>query len=104
MRSALWFLAGLVCAVGDAVWAAETLPLPEVGKPGRILLLRHANAPGTGDPPNFRLEECSTQRNLDEVGRAQALELGRRLLQAGVKQARVYSSRPCKTSVTRTGW
>lgn len=33
-----------------------------------LLILRHANAPGLGDPPGFRLSDCSTQRNLDERG------------------------------------
>ena len=36
---------------------------------GTVALFRHARAPGTGDPPNFRLDDCSTQRNLSDEGR-----------------------------------
>lgn len=96
MHCVLLFVAGIVWLLSWGTWAAETAPLAELAKPGRVLMLRHANAPGTGDPPNFSLEVCSTQRNLDEVGRAQALALGQRLVQAGVKQARVYSSQWCR--------
>jgi len=76
--------------------AADTLPLSELARPGRVLMLRHATAPGVGDPPEFKLRDCTTQRNLDAVGRAQAAELGARLARAGVTQAKVYSSQWCR--------
>lgn len=72
------------------------MPLAEFARPGRVLMLRHANAPGTGDPSNFSLEDCATQRNLDEVGRTQAVVLGQRLAQAGAKEVKVYSSQWCR--------
>ncbi len=75
---------------------AETLPLTELAKPGRVLMLRHAQAPGVGDPPGFRLDDCATQRNLDDSGRRQARALGSRLANAGVATARVYSSQWCR--------
>jgi hypothetical protein len=59
-------------------------------------MLRHANAPGIGDPPGFSLDDCSTQRNLDRAGRAQARALGQRLQKAGVREAKVYSSQWCR--------
>ncbi len=96
MRILLLILAVFLTAPGDLVQAADGISLAELAKPGRVLMLRHANAPGTGDPPNFKLEDCSTQRNLDSVGRAQAQALGRRLAQSGVKEARVYSSQWCR--------
>jgi broad specificity phosphatase PhoE len=65
-------------------------------EPGTVLLLRHALAPGTGDPPGFQLDDCSTQRNLSEAGREQARALGERLRTAGIREARVYSSRWCR--------
>lgn len=97
MRRFLWSIAAslLVNAAGVSL-AADPLALGELAKPGRLLMLRHALAPGTGDPPNFRLEDCSTQRNLDAAGRAQAVALGKRLKQAGVVRARVYSSQWCR--------
>ena len=96
MRGLLMVLAGLVCALSEAGWASDTVALGELAKPGRVLMLRHANAPGTGDPPNFALADCATQRNLDAAGRAQARALGQRLAKAGIAQARVYSSQWCR--------
>lgn len=92
--SLLWL--SLASLVAHELWAADAVPLAELAKPGRVLLLRHANAPGTGDPPNFRLDDCSTQRNLDAAGRAQAAALGERLAQAGTAHAKVYSSQWCR--------
>jgi broad specificity phosphatase PhoE len=95
MRCVLFCLAGLVGIASGAPLAAETVSLAELAKPGRVLMLRHANAPGTGDPPNFKPGDCTTQRNLDAAGRAQAAALGQRLQKAGVREARVYSSQWC---------
>lgn len=67
--------------------------------PGSAGLLRHARAPGTGDPPGFRLGDCATQRNLDAAGREQARGIGARLREAGVG-ARVFSSAWCRTRET----
>jgi broad specificity phosphatase PhoE len=61
-----------------------------------VVMLRHARAPGTGDPDGFRLGDCATQRNLDEEGRAQARRLGARLRAAGIVSAAVYSSQWCR--------
>lgn len=82
-------------ASGPAL-AAGPLPLGELAKPGRVLLLRHALAPGTGDPAGFTLRDCSTQRNLDASGRSQAVKLGERLAGASISRARVYSSQWCR--------
>lgn len=67
---------------------------------GRVLLIRHAEAPGVGDPPGFRLDDCTTQRNLDERGRAQARRIGERLRAAGVKDVVVLTSRWCRARDT----
>ena len=61
-----------------------------------VLMLRHANAPGTGDPAQFQLRECATQRNLDDGGRAQARAIGAWLRSKGIAKARVYSSQWCR--------
>ncbi len=92
-------LAALACALALAaltVQAAEPLALAELAKPGRVLMLRHAHAPGTGDPPHFKLGDCSTQRNLDATVRAQAAQLGQRLAAAGVVRAKLYSNQWCR--------
>lgn len=63
---------------------------------GYVILFRHALAPGTGDPPNFRLEDCSTQRNLSEEGRQQAIRMGEVLRQQNIRVSRVLSSQWCR--------
>jgi phosphohistidine phosphatase SixA len=89
-------LAALLSLLVHSANAAELLPLTELAKPGRVLILRHAFAPGIGDTEYFSIRDCSTQRNLDSTGRAQAAELGRRLARAGVTHAKVYSSQWCR--------
>jgi phosphohistidine phosphatase SixA len=61
-----------------------------------VLLMRHANAPGTGDPNAFKLGDCGTQRNLDQRGRLQATRIGERLRAEGIGDAIVYSSPWCR--------
>jgi len=63
---------------------------------GHILMLRHAFAPGTGDPANFQIGDCSTQRNLDDRGRKQAAAIGKLLRSKGIPSARVFSSQWCR--------
>jgi phosphohistidine phosphatase SixA len=68
--------------------------------PGTIVLFRHANAPGGGDPPGFKLNDCSTQRNLDAVGRAQAQGIGAVFRERGIPVQAVLSSQWCRTRDT----
>ena len=64
---------------------------------GKIVMLRHASTePGLGDPPGFRLDDCATQRNLSEAGRAEARRIGAAFLRRAVPVARVLSSRWCR--------
>jgi phosphohistidine phosphatase SixA len=67
---------------------------------GYVLLLRHSLAPGVGDPENFDLRDCSTQRNLSAVGRQDAQDVGRWLARREIKIARVESSRWCRAKAT----
>ncbi len=94
--SQLAFAAAALALLAGPALAAGSLPLGELAKPGRVLMLRHALAPGTGDPAGFRLGDCATQRNLDGAGRAQAVKLGEQLARAGISRARVYSSQWCR--------
>jgi len=59
-------------------------------------IMRHAIAPGTGDPANFKIGDCSTQRNLSQEGRRQAVAIGRRFRSNGMEKARVLSSQWCR--------
>lgn len=63
---------------------------------GHVALVRHAHAPGTGDPAGFALGDCATQRNLDATGRDQARRLGERFRAAGIARARMLSSQWCR--------
>ena len=68
---------------------------------GRVLLLRHAQTvPGIGDPPQFRLGDCATQRNLSDEGRAQARRLGPLLAARGLTPQQVRSSQWCRCTDT----
>ena len=69
---------------------------------GYVLLLRHSLAPGVGDPENFDLRDCSTQRNLSALGRQDAQDVGRWLARREIKIARVESSRWCRAKETAT--
>ena len=67
---------------------------------GYVLLMRHALAPGIGDPENFNVNDCSTQRNLNDEGRTDAREIGSWLKRRDVKIFRVESSRWCRAKET----
>ncbi len=61
-----------------------------------VLLMRHADAPGFGDPAGYQLDQCSTQRNLGEYGKKQAALIGVWLKQQGITSANVMSSPWCR--------
>ena len=72
---------------------------------GHVALIRHGNAPGPtlgqgGDPPGFKIDDCMTQRNLDEIGRGQATALGEALRTHGVRVDRIQSSPWCRCMET----
>ena len=64
--------------------------------PGAVALMHHALAPGTGDPAGFALDDCATQRNLDDRGRAQARAIGAAFRDRGIAFDAVLSSQWCR--------
>ena len=82
---------GAAAADAEQAWAALVAG-------GHVALIRHANAPPGygGDPPGFRMDDCKTQRNLDELGRQQAQALGAAFRQRGVRVDRVLASPVCR--------
>ena len=76
----------------EAAWAAL--------RQGGIVLFRHANAPGGGDPDGMRIGDCATQRNLDKAGRAQARRIGETFKAQGVAVGQVLTSQWCRTRET----
>ena len=79
----------VVAAADDAVWAA-------LRTSGAVVVLRHSYAPGAFDPPDARLDDCSTQRNLDDNGREQARRIGEAFRRQGIAVGAVLSSPRCR--------
>ena len=82
-------------AADDAVaWAA-------LRGDGHVALIRHASAPGpAGDPVGYKVDDCATQRNLSEQGRAEARALGERFRTQQVKVGKIVSSEWCRCRQT----
>ncbi|MBD1152722.1 histidine phosphatase family protein [Pelagibacterales bacterium SAG-MED22] len=67
---------------------------------GKLIFIRHAYAPGGGDPENFNIYDCSTQRNLSESGRIQSKKIGNFFKENKIKIKNVYSSEWCRCKET----
>ena len=66
-----------------------------------VLFMRHGStAPGLGDPPGFRLDDCATQRNLSDAGRDEARRVGAKMRAERVPIAKVYTSPWCRCRET----
>ena len=66
----------------------------------KLIFIRHAYAPGGGDPDNFNLDDCSTQRNLNKEGREQAKYIGEFFKKNEIKIYKVLSSEWCRCKDT----
>jgi phosphohistidine phosphatase SixA len=101
MRAGFAVCLSLVLIAGaDKAAVAEDLAWQDLKRGGSVALLRHARAPGTGDPPGFRIDDCSTQRNLLEEGREQSRAIGRAFAERIITVERVLSSRWCRALET----
>ena len=65
-----------------------------------ILFMRHAIAPGFGDPINFSINNCNSQRNLDKRGKMQAQAIGAAIIQSGFQFNQILSSEWCRCKET----
>jgi len=93
-----WLTALLVLCGLSANSHAQTSDVADrLHSPDYLLMMRHTRAPGVGDPSEFKLGDCKTQRNLSDEGIAQAVRIGQWLKQQGVKEAEVYASPWCRT-------
>jgi len=89
--------------VGGTADAAEDTALAwaALRSDGHVALIRHAPAPGAvGDPSDYKLDDCTTQRNLSEQGRAEAAALGARFRMQQVKVGKIVSSQWCRCKQT----
>jgi len=90
-------------AAADSAGAGEAEVWTALRAGGHVALMRHTDAPGgVGDPPDFRIEDCSTQRNLSAKGRADAARIGARLKSEGIAVERIVSSPWCRCMDTAT--
>jgi phosphohistidine phosphatase SixA len=72
-------------------------------QPGHVVFMRHSDAPGSGgfgDPPGYRLDDCASQRNLSEEGRAHASRTGEAFRKHGIAFDRVLTSPWCRCKET----
>jgi broad specificity phosphatase PhoE len=77
----------------EALWQA-------LREGGYVLVVRHSISPGSGDPANFQLDDCTTQRNLSADGRTQATGIGETVRRQRVPVGEVLSSRWCRALET----
>ena len=97
----LWCALTFVMACPTASTTAQASDLSDkLQSPEYVLLMRHTRAPGNGDPANYTLDDCKTQRNLSDEGRKQAVTVGNWLKKQGVQTADVQSSAWCRCKDT----
>ena len=74
----------------------------ELQKGGKLIFIRHAYAPGGGDPDNFDINDCNTQRNLSDSGRVQSQKIGNFFKENKILIGKVYSSEWCRCKETES--
>ena len=74
--------------------------IKEFEQGGKLIFIRHAYAPGSGDPKNFNLNDCSTQRNLNDSGREQSKNIGKFFSRHNIKFNNIFSSEWCRCKET----
>merc|ERR1711991_686632 len=74
--------------------------IDELQKGGKLIFIRHAYAPGGGDPDNFDINDCTTQRNLSDSGRFQSQKIGNFFKKNKISIGKVYSSEWCRCKET----
>ncbi len=85
---------------GAATLDGEALKNAVTTHGANVIFMRHALAPGYGDPDNFDINDCSTQRNLDATGRKQSQDLGQLFRSSGLAVDAILSSRWCRCQDT----
>jgi phosphohistidine phosphatase SixA len=98
----LYLLCALCLAVSPRPATAQD-PAPGwslLRQPGHVAFMRHSEAPGYADPPGYKLDDCSTQRNLVDSGRAHARRTGEAFRRNGITFQRVLTSPWCRCKET----
>ena len=95
------FLIVLFISINSPIKADLNLNLiNELKKGGNLIFIRHAYAPGGGDPNNFNINDCKTQRNLSNKGREQAKKIGSFFKDNNIPIDQIYSSEWCRCKET----
>ena len=99
MRLKSYFFILLFVSFASSLFASENL-WSELESGDKLIFIRHAYAPGGGDPDNFDLADCATQRNLNDQGISQSVELGKLFQEHQTPIDIVYSSQWCRCKDT----
>jgi phosphohistidine phosphatase SixA len=94
----VWWLVlcfALFLSTTSVAFSADEKP-SAINSEDAIVFIRHALAPGTGDPVDFDVDDCATQRNLSAQGRQQSADIGNRLRELGFDGVPVYTSAWCR--------
>jgi phosphohistidine phosphatase SixA len=95
------FLLILFISINSSIKADSNQNLiNELKNGGKLIFIRHAYAPGGGDPNNFDINDCNTQRNLSNSGREQAKNIGIFFKNNNIKIKNIYSSEWCRCKET----
>ena len=90
----------LICINTSVKADSNQTLIKELQKGGKLIFIRHAYAPGGGDPDNFDINACNTQRNLSESGRIQSKQIGIFFSANQIPIGKVYSSEWCRCKET----
>jgi len=95
------YLAIIFICINPSVKAdSKKIFIDELQKGGKLIFIRHAYAPGGGDPDNFDIDDCTTQRNLSDSGRVQSQKIGNFFKKNKISIGKVYSSEWCRCKDT----
>ena len=96
LQKLLTYIILVTLLVATEVTARSEIETVKKSISANVIFLRHALAPGLGDPSDFIKEDCSTQRNLNEEGRSQARLLGDYLKKSNIRFSEILTSEWCR--------
>ncbi len=95
------FLLILFISINTSIKAdSKKTIIDELQQGGKLIFIRHAYAPGGGDPDNFNINDCSTQRNLNDKGKDQSKKIGNFFRENNILLENIYSSEWCRCKET----
>ena len=89
-----------ICLIPSVKADSKENIINELKNGGKLIFIRHAYAPGSGDPDNFNINDCTTQRNLSNLGKKQSKKIGNFFSKNNILIDKVYSSEWCRCKET----